>query len=67
MTLGKWRGEQGRLQVEELRTEVIERMAEPPWNSTVAKDLNQTARSYTLCYRFQEFINTPVYTWRKSP
>lgn len=40
MTVSNWKGEEGRKQVEEFKKEVIERMTEPPWNSTLAKENN---------------------------
>lgn len=40
ITVGVWKGEEGKRQVMEFRKEVIARMSEPPWNSTEAQERN---------------------------
>lgn len=40
ISLGDWKGETGRNEFSAFQNEVIARMEEPPWNSTVAKELN---------------------------
>ena len=38
LTVGRWKGDTGREQVRQYELDVIERMNEPPWNTTLAKE-----------------------------
>ena len=42
MSVARWRGQEGERQVTKFLKDVLERMSEPPWYSTIAQETNQT-------------------------
>lgn len=46
ITIGNWKGEEGKTQVEKFNKDVIERMSEPPWKSSTAKKRNASVQLF---------------------
>jgi len=42
VSVARWRGQEGERQVTKFLKDVLERMSEPPWYSTIAQETNQT-------------------------
>ncbi|XP_053376167.1 atrial natriuretic peptide receptor 1-like [Mercenaria mercenaria] len=62
ITTAMWVGDDGKKRLEEFNIEVIERMSEPPWNSTYAKDNGIEAGSgaqnlYEAMYLYGLWLN----------
>lgn len=44
ITTADWVGETGKQRLEQFEVDVINRMSEPPWNNSYAKDNNMTVK-----------------------
>ena len=67
MSVARWRGQEGERQVTKFLKDVLERMSEPPWYSTIAQETNQTVsmkRNVNKACVLYIFWHTYYHMWK---